>query len=466
MADQPMTRLAASGHRFLTRRMEHALVRRNIAMHDDPLRAQSLSLVAGCVLALIAVAACAILAFARPQGTLGSAPIVMARESGALYVRVGDTLHPVPNLASARLIARTAANPVAVGEATIAGAKRGPSMGIPGAPAAIGTPLPAPSWTVCDGERTVVIVGAEPAEDSVIGRLDRSRIVLVTPRGEGQATTYLLYDGRRAEVDLRNPAVVRALRLEGTVPQPVSRVLLDSVPEVPAVAPPTIDGAGSAGPATLPGIPVGAVVQVVRAESTDYYAVLRDGVQRIGVVAADLIRFAYAGGRDDVLAVAPSAVARTSAVDALAVEHLPQRVREPAGAGSGVVCVLWHPDRGSIVVTGQSPLSADRAASLAQADGDGPNVDAVLVPAGRGVDVRAAAIAGDPGQTQGSAGPRYLVSDLGVRYGLHDDDVATHLGFTGPPAAAPWPILAALPGGPELSTDAASIVRDGLGASS
>jgi type VII secretion protein EccB len=462
---EPMTRLAASGHRFLMRRMEHALVRRNIAMHDDPLRAQSLSLVAGCVLALIAVAACAILAFARPQGTLGSAPIVMARESGALYVRVGDTLHPVANLASARLIARTAANPVAVGEATIAGAKRGPSMGIPGAPGAIGTPLPAPSWTVCDGERTVVIV-AEPAETSVIDRLDRSRIVLVTPRGEGQATTYLLYDGRRAEVDLRNPAVVRALRLEGTVPQPVSRALLDSVPEVPAVAPPAIDGVGSAGPPTLPGVSVGAVVQVVRAESTDYYAVLRDGVQRIGVVAADLIRFAYAGGRDDVLAVAPSAVARTRAVDALAVEHLPQRVREPAGAGSGVVCVLWHPDRGSIVVTGQPSPSADRATNLAQADGDGPNVDAVLVPAGRGVDVRAAAIAGDPGQTQGSTGPRYLVSDLGVRYGLHDDDVATHLGLTGPPATAPWPVLAALPDGPELSSDAASIVRDGFRASS
>jgi type VII secretion protein EccB len=452
---EPMTRLAASGHRFLLRRMEHALVRRNVAMHDDPLRAQSLSLVAGCVLAVIAVAACAVLAFAKPNGTVGNVPIVMARESGALYVRVGDTLHPVPNLASARLIARAAANPVAVGEATIAGAKRGPSMGIPGAPAAIGTPLDAPSWMVCDGERTVVIVGAGP---SVTDRLDSSRSVLVTPRGESQATTYLLYEGRRAEVDLRSPAVVRALRLEGIVPQPVSRALLDSVPEVPAIASPAIDGAGTAGPLPVAGVAVGAVVRVVRAESTDYYAVLHDGVQRVGVVAADLIRFAYSAGRDDVPAVAPSAIARTRAVDTLAVEHLPQRVREPAGTGAGAVCALWHPDGGRVVLTGRSPVPRDGAASLAQADGDGPNVDAVLIPAGRGVDVRAAAIAGDDGST----GPRYLVSDLGVRYGLRDDDVATHLGLTGPPAAAPWPILAALPVGPELSTDAASIVRDGL----
>jgi type VII secretion protein EccB len=464
MADQPTSRLAASGHRFLVRRVEHALVRRNIAMHDDPLRAQSLSLVAGCIVAVIAVAACAILALVRPQGALGSAPIVMARDSGALYVRLGDVLHPVPNLASARLIARSAANPVVVGEATIAGARRGPSMGIPGAPAAIGAPLTAPSWMVCDTDRTVVIVGAEA---SATDRLDGSRSVLVTPRGEGPATTYLLYDGRRAEVDLRNPAVVRALRLEGVAPVPVSRTLLDTVPEVPAIAAPVVDAAGDAGPRSLAGVPVGAVVRVIRADATDYYAVLRGGVQRIGEVAADLIRFSYRG-LDGVPAVAPSAIARTRAVDGLAVGHLPQRAREPVGAdGSAAVCVQWHPDQfnersSSVVLTGKPPLAVVGTTGLAQADGDGPNVDAVAVPAGRGIDARATAIVGD----DGSAGPRYLVSDMGVVYGIHDDDVATHLGLAGPPAPAPWPILAALPRGPELSTEAASIVRDGLSAPS
>jgi type VII secretion protein EccB len=464
MADQPTTRLAASGHRFLMRRMEHALVRRNIAMHDDPLRAQALALVAGCVLAVIAVAACAILAFVRPQGSLGSAPIVMVRDSGALYVRLDDVLHPVPNLASARMIAGSAANPVVVAEAAIASARRGPAMGIPGAPAAIGAPLAAPSWMVCDSDRTVVIVGAET---SATDRLDDARSVLVSPRGEGPATTYLLYDGRRAEVDLRNPAVVRALRLEGVVPMLISRALLDTLPEVPAIAAPVVDGAGAAGPRSLEGVPVGAVVRVVRADATDYYAVLRDGVQRIGEVAADLIRFTYRG-LDGVPVVAPSAIARTSAVDGLAVGHLPQRAREPVGAdGSAAVCVLWHADQvddrsRSVVLTGKPPIAAVGTTSLAQADGDGPNVDAVAVPAGRAVDARAAAIVGD----DDSSGPRYLVSDMGVVYGIHDDGVASHLGLAGPPASAPWSILAALPRGPELSTEAASVVRDGLSAPS
>ena len=40
-------------------------------MHDDPLRAQTLSLVAGCVLAVIGVAACAILAFITTAGQRG-----------------------------------------------------------------------------------------------------------------------------------------------------------------------------------------------------------------------------------------------------------------------------------------------------------------------------------------------------------------------------------------------------------
>ena len=56
----------------------------------------------------------------------------MSRESGALYVRIGDTMHPVPNLASARLVAGTAANPEMVSEAAINTAKRGPLGGHPG----------------------------------------------------------------------------------------------------------------------------------------------------------------------------------------------------------------------------------------------------------------------------------------------------------------------------------------------
>src|SRR6185312_9412164 len=152
MARQPTTRLQVSGYRFLVRRMEHALLSGDISMRDDPMRAQSFSLVGGCILAVVAVAICAILAFLRPDAAVGDAPIVMSRESGALYVRVGDTLHPVLNLASAHLVAGSAANPRVVNEDNTDGAERGPLLGIPGAPAVIAKPLSEreSAWTICD----------------------------------------------------------------------------------------------------------------------------------------------------------------------------------------------------------------------------------------------------------------------------------------------------------------------------
>lgn len=442
--------------------MEHALVRRDSGMHDDVLRTQSRSLLAGGVLAALAMAVCAILALVRPQGAIGSAPIVMARESGALYVRIDDTLHPVLNLASARLVAGTAANPVVVAEGDVSRAKRGPQVGIPGAPATIGAPLTEQSWTVCDGDLTVVIVGAA---QSAIDRLDRSRGVLVIPRDEAAAPTYLLHDGVRAELDLRSVAVVRALRLDGVVPLPVSRSLLDLVPEVPPIVAPAIDRAGTPGPGSLGGIAVGTVVRVARAESAEFYVVLAGGVQRIGEVAADLIRFALPGRFDEVPTVAPSAIAATRVVTGLALEHLPIRSAVPVGADSGnSVCANWRHDTSqrsnTIVLTGNSAARDLQASALVlgQADGDGPNVDGVVIPAGHSAYVRSVGILGDGG----GGGTRFLVNDEGVVFAIRDDDAASHLGLVGPPAAAPWPVLARLPRGPELSAAAASIVRDAV----
>ena len=436
-------------------------MRRDFAMHDDELRTQSRSLLAGCGMAILAVAGCAILALVRPQGAIGTEPIVMARETGALYVRIDDTLHPVLNLASARLVAGAPATPVAVGEADIARARRGPQVGIPGAPATIGAPLGEQSWTVCDGDLTVVVVGTVP---SVTERLDASRSVLVTARGEAAAPTYLLYDGRRAEVDLRSTAVVRALRLDGVVPLPVSRALLDLVPEVPAITAPAIDRAGTAGPSAL-GVAVGTVVRVARAESDEFYVVVAGGVQRVSEVAADLIRFALPGRFDEVPTVAPSAIAGARVVTVLPVEHLPERAAVPVGEGADLsVCAQWHSGgtdarSNTVVLTGHSVVTGfqDSAITLGQADGDGPNVDRVVVPEGRSAHVLSVGILAGVG----TAGSRFLVNEEGVVFGVRDQAAAGALGLS-EPAPAPWPVLARLPRGPELSSAAASVVRDAV----
>ena len=164
MARQPTTRLQVSGYRFLVRRMEHALLRGDIRMLHDPMRAQSLSLIAGCLLAIVVIAVCAILAFMRPHPGLGDAAIVMSRDSGALYARVGDTLHPVLNLASAHLVTGSDARPEIVSQPTSTRpsvvrcwaslARRPPSQRR--------CPTRESAWTVCDGTTTTVIAGRTP----------------------------------------------------------------------------------------------------------------------------------------------------------------------------------------------------------------------------------------------------------------------------------------------------------------
>lgn len=459
---QPTTRLQVSGHRFLTRRMEHALVRGDIRLLDDPLRAQSISLVAGAVVAAIVIAVCAVLAFVRPGGTLGDASIVVVRESGAMYVRIDEVMHPVFNLASARLIVGSAAEPRVVSQRAIDRADRGPQVGIPGAPEQISAPLPGgeSSWIVCDdGARTTVAVG--PQRETAV---QPGRSVLVTPRGESVAITYLLHGGWRARVDLRHPAVVRALQLDAVVPQEIAISVLDAIPEAPVIEPPQIPGAGMPGPAALPGHPVGSVVKVGQGDGgAHYFVVLADGLQRIGEVAADLIRYTDGRVGEQIPTVSADVLGALPVVTSLPVATFPDR---GGVTQSPVVCARWQPDTRETgshteLLVGDAAPGGAPSITLAQADGEGPAIDAVSVPVGRSVFVRSVGLTG----TGASSGSLFLVTDSGVVHGVRDGETARVVGLTEPAVPAPWPVLALLPRGPELSSTAASVVRDGLGAS-
>ncbi len=471
---QPTTRLHVSGYRFLVRRMEHALVRGDTRMLDDPLRAQSISLAAGVVLAAVAVVVCMILALVRPVGELGDAPIVVVRDTGAMYVRIGDVIHPVFNLASARLIAGTPADPRVVNQSAVDSADRGPRVGIPGAPEKIAAPLTAEesAWTVCDdaGGETIVIAGQIAG-----GMVTSGSGVLVTPRDGSAAMTYLLYGSRRARVDLRHRAVVRSLGLEGVVPQPISAAVLSAIPEAPEIMPPHIPGAGSPGPRALRDYPVGAVLKVPRADadsegSADYFVVLTGGVQRIGEVVADLIRYTDSRGGEQIPTVAPDVVGALPGVDTLPVATFPEH-RSPersfplkgGGTDVPVICANWRGDRAggaspSTVLVGDVPPVISHPVALAQADSDGPAIDAVSMPPGRSAFVRSVGLTGG-GQ---SAGSLFLVTDAGVRYGIRDVHAGSSLGLTAPAQPAPWPVLSELPQGPELSQRGASVARDGI----
>ncbi len=194
----------------------------------------------------------------------------MGQHSGALYVQVGDTWHPVLNLVSARLIAGTAASPELVQESDLGRTKRGPLLGIPGAPQFVGEPLSADesAWTICDADgtgATTVVVG--PTDASPVRRLAAGHALLVAPASGSPA--YLRYNGQRAVVDVADAAVLRALRLEGRAPRLVSQSLLNAVPEAPPITAPPIRGAGE----VAAGFPVGSVLRIARGDGDEYYVV-------------------------------------------------------------------------------------------------------------------------------------------------------------------------------------------------
>jgi type VII secretion protein EccB len=440
----------------MRRRIACALLGRDLRAVDDSMRAPTQALTAGLALATVLLAGCLVLAVLRPQPGGETAPIVIESTSGALYVRLGETLHPVLNLASARLIAKTNADPQPIATSEFGRSKLGPLLGIPGAPQFLGTPLgeDRSQWTVCDsGDGTTVIAGADPQSDA----LERNQTLLVTPSSGG--STYLLFDGRRAAVNTDDAAVARALGLDGRTTLPVSPLVLNLIPESPPITPPRIPDVGKRGPDSLPGFSVGSVLRVARTGGDEFYVVLREGVQRIGQVAADLLRFADSQGNRTAIPIAPDVIRTTKSVTRLPVSDYPDRVHPPSVADGTTVCVRWSPTTsGSVAVSvGQLPIPAGQApVRLVQADGKRPAVDAVYLPPGRMAYVRATSLSG----VNVLAGTRYLISDTGVRFAVHDDDAAHDLGLPEALVAAPWALLAALPAGPELSRTNASVAQD------
>ncbi|OBK59905.1 type VII secretion protein EccB [Mycobacterium colombiense] len=443
MPRQPATWLSLSAYRYLLRRTERALL-------GEEIRGSGLAL--GCVVTAIVVAGCAVLGLLRPHVALDRAQIVVSRESGALFVRLGDVWHPVLNLASARLIAATAADPQPVTESDLGTTKRGPLLGIPGAPQFLGRPLSPGDmgWSICastGASITTVILGRR-SEAPAVHRLAAGHAILVAPASRSPA--YLLYDGHRAMVDLDDAAVVRALRIEGRTPLLVSQALLNAVPEAPPIAPPLIHGRGARTPG-LPGFAVGSVLRITRTDGDEYYAVLAAGVQRIGQVAADLLRLSNPQGTANPVTVAPDAIRAAPVVAELPVALFPDRA-PTLSQSAGTLCAGWAAAKTAVAFLEEVglPIPSGRApVALAQADGDGPGLDAVYVPPGASAYVRA----GD------EAGTRYLIADTGVRFAIHDDAAAHDLGL-GDAGLAPWTLLALLPAGPELSRQNASIARD------
>lgn len=476
MPSKPTTRWQVSGYRFLVRRMEHALVRRDVRMLHDPMRSQSRAYAVGLVLACVVLAGCGVLALLRPQDKIGSNTILIGKESGGVYVVIGDTVHPALNLASARLAAGEAAKPAIVKESELGKKPRGQLIGIPGAPASLlydkdggGRP-----WTVCD--RLEVDGGNDLTTSVVIGDLDLGAKADALPAGrallvQGEDSAYLVYDNKRARIDMASRAVTDALGITGETPRPVGDGLLNAIPEVLPLVAPVIPDAGSAPSYGLPEHRIGDVVQVP-GNDDEYYVVLADGLQTVSPLTAEIIRGSTRTTGSDTI----QRVERTNAPISTALRVNDYPATAPTlveAADKPVSCLTWRPieaaaDSGEgarraelAVLTGVDlPMPDDgRLVPLAQADGSGPNADAVYMKPSTGAYVQTTGI--EPDSTRKDS--LFYVSDTGVRYGIKNADAAKALGLENIPGEpAPWPIVGLLASGPALGREEAMVAHDGV----
>lgn len=492
MPAQLTTKAQVNGYRFLLRRLDHALVRRDVRMLHDPMRSQSRSMMVGAVLGVLVIAGAVILAFLRPQGAVGDSLIVMGKDSGALYVVVEEdgkqVLHPVLNLASARLIAGSNEAPNSVKDKKLASMPRGPMLGIPGAPAA----LPGSAqgnrseWTLCDTVQLSITGSAASATgvntSVVAGTPELSERIRQVRPDEGVLVkrdnkTYLIYEGKRAEVDPGNSVMSRTLNLGAYRPRPVGTGMLSAANAVPPLIAPDIPEAGRAGPGRLAEVPVGGVISVAsigQGDVPELYLVLADGVQKISSFAAEVIRTANSQGMSQIKSMPPDVLTGLPFIHTVPVDHFPTTAPKILSAEDAPVsCISWSKtqpasdaaegsaDRAvvSLLAGSRTPIPESATpVNLATSDGLGDRVDTAYIRPSSGEFVHITGM--DPGSPR--RGSLFYVTDNGVRYGIPDVDTAILLGLGDSPRLAPWAIVGQLVPGATLSAKEALVAHDVL----
>jgi type VII secretion protein EccB len=458
-----------------------ALTRWRVRMEIEPGRRQTLAVVASISAALVICLGALLWSFISPSGQINESPIIADRDSGALYVRVGDKLYPALNLASARLITGRPDNPHLVRSSQIANLPRGPLVGIPGAPSNFAPKTPAASsWLVCDTVAgstgvgapsgvTVTVIDGTPDLSGHRQVLNGSDAVVLSYGGDA----WVVRQGRRSRIDAMNRSVLLPLGLtpeQVSMAKPMSRALFDALPVGPELTVPEIPSAGSA--ATFAGAPgpVGTVIVTPQISGPQQYSlVLADGVQTLPPLVAQILQNAGGPGNNKPVTVEPSALAKMPVVNKLDLSSYPDNplnvmdIRE-----NPATCWWWQKTSGENrariqVVSGSTlPVASKemtKVVSLVKADTTGREADQVYFAPDHANFV--AVTGNDPGAKTTES--LWWLTDAGARFGVDDTrDVREALGLKTQPSLAPWVALRLLPQGPTLSRADALVEHDTL----
>ena len=440
-------------YRFVTRRIVSALLSGEPETNERPMRRYGLAVFGGAMVATIVFAGAGVIGFLFPSGAkLQDSAIVIERETGARYIFLDGTLHPVVNFASARLIMGSDSPAVQrVSARSLQGYPRGQSVGIPNLP----DPLPdrraieAVPWSACSLRQaagsadlaTHVFVGSEPAG----GQSLADRALLVERQGEDGFTRYVVANGLRFRI---SEASRSALGLAAARPVEVTTSIIAALPPGPELRVPGISGAGNDGP-TIDGVR-GKIGQVYVA-AEQHYVLLGNGLAPVGPVMRDLLL----ASDPSIITISAAAAAAARSGSTIEPTGFPTSLPELAFAAEepGMVCVVASPNDTSEVgvVLHERRPALTTPAGPAGAGPDGTRLaDAVHIPGGRAALVQLLPAADDttPNTTT------YLVTDQGIRHAVareNTQEVLASLGYGGIVAMrVPNYMLSLLPVGPAL----------------
>ncbi len=487
-----VTRHQVTGWRFVMRRIASGIALHDTRMLVDPLRAQSRAVLMGVLILITGLVGCFVFSLIRPSGTAGNNAVLADRSTDALYVRVGDELHPVLNLTSARLIVGKPVNPTSVKSSELDRIPRGNLIGIPGAPERmVQSTSHDANWTVCDsisgqvdgspqGGRgahsagVTVIAGPPDSRGARAATLESARGVLVV---SGTAT-WLLWDGKRSQIDLADHAVTNALGLgsdgaDVPAPRPIAAGLFNAIPEAPPLTAPAIPNAGAQPSFSVPA-PIGGVVVSYGLEPRDktssdtvrYHAVLPDGLQPISSVLAAILRNTNSYGLQQPPRLGADEVAKLPVSRMLDTSRYPaQQVGLADAAHDPVTCAHWSKPAGAATSTltllSGSALPVPDSVRTLDLVGTANGASRVALAPGTGYFTQT--VGG--GAAAPPDGSLFWVSDTGVRYGVDieaDKKAIEALGLSAPAVGIPWSMLSLFATGPTLSRADALLAHDGL----
>jgi len=511
MPSTPTSKSQVQAYRFMLKRMESALVRKDSVMMHDPMGSHMRSAVVGVLLAMVAAIGFVLFAVLSPAGSVPeSNGVVIGKQSGAVYALITDAnnnkrLVPTFNVTSARLIllanssggggataqggsSPAAAAPSVVDDDVLQGLPRDKKQGIVDGPQLlpVGPQRISNDWAVCDtlpdnatatsGTPTTTVLGGVPNIGNEIGSGDQ---FLVTPNAGKDY--YLIY--RKSSLspspELKNSAVVKArvdmsssaagtYKLRKQDARPISSAVLNAIPGAKDLSAPNIPEHGQAPSYTVPdNATIGDILRTSQLNgTTQLYVLTATGKHQVSPQAAQAVLDVY-NKRHDV--GSNDVVNMPDDTSYLPIDDFPTQIASGTPLSSAdypSMCAAWsYPNntpRLTVRIT-QNHLpvvpAGKTAMKLSNPSTAGQRVDNFYLPTGQAAVVRDSTSTADA-----ASGPVYVISDLGVKYGfassmpgLTPDQVAAGIGLGDPSSYPPAPaaIVGLLPQGTALDPAAA-----------